>query len=191
MQEGLNVTNAVLHLLLVVLAMTVEAVVVVEVVVISEEEAVVVVEVGDMGIIEEVDQGTMMEAEVMTTLVEGAMIVEVEGAIGGVHSVVVKVGMMVDMVKFLLLLPHHMVVVLVETTHLLMVGMQATEQMQFLHLQAILVDQIHILLHTGVAWVVMVGIIKVMHGVVVGLGLQLVIGVDLVELLLLLSPQLR
>jgi hypothetical protein len=89
---------------------------------------------------------------------------------------------MVAMVKLLLqLLLSLMEVVVVETTHLLMEGMQIMEQMLFLHPQAIPAVLIRILLHMGET-------IKVMHGVVVGLHLQLdmtvVIAVDLVELLL-------
>jgi hypothetical protein len=96
---------------------------------------------------------------------------------------------MVAMVKLLLqLLLSLMEVVVVETTHLLMEGMQIMEQMLFLHPQAILAVLIRILLHMGVMLVVMGETIRVMHGVVVGLRLQLdmtvVIVVDLVELLL-------
>lgn len=166
------------------------------VVIIEEEE-----EVGAMVTIEEeevmtitvegVDLGVMMEGEAMTITVEGVVVVMVEV----VHIEVIKVEKMAVMVKFLLLLPNLMVVVLVETTHpltvLMVVGMQVMEQKQFLHLQVILVDLIPILHHMGVAWVVMGEIIKGMDGVVVDLGLLLdmtvvtvlVIEVDLVDLL--------
>ena len=166
------------------------------VVIIEEEE-----EVGAMVTIEEeevmtitvegVDLGVMMEGEAMTITVEGVVVVMVEV----VHTEVIKVEKMVVMVKFLLLLPNLMVVVLVETTHpltvLMVVGMQVMEQKQFLHLQVILVDPIPILHHMGVMWVVMGEIIKGMDGVVVDLGLLLdmtvvtvlVIEVDLVDLL--------
>lgn len=190
MRKGLNATNAVLQVLIPIVLMTV-------VVVIIEEEE----EVGAMVTIEEeevmtitvegVDLGVMMEGEAMTITVEGVVVVMVEV----VHIEVIKVEKMAVMVKFLLLLPNLMVVVLVETTHpltvLMVVGMQVMEQKQFLHLQVILVDLIPILHHMGVAWVVMGEIIKGMDGVVVDLGLLLdmtvvtvlVIEVDLVDLL--------
>lgn len=196
MRKGLNATNAVLQVLIPIVLMTV-------VVVIIEEEE----EVGAMVTIEEeevmtitvegVDLGVMMEGEAMTITVEGVVVVMVEV----VHTEVIKVEKMVVMVKFLLLLPNLMVVVLVETTHpltvLMVVGMQVMEQKQFLHLQVILVDPIPILHHMGVMWVVMGEIIKGMDGVVVDLGLLLdmtvvtvlVIEVDLVDLLL--SPLLQ
>lgn len=196
MQKGLNATNAVLQVLIPIVLMTV-------VVVIIEEEE----EVGAMVTIEEeevmtiaaegVDLVVMMEGEAMNIIVEGVVIVKVEV----VHIEVVRGEKMVVMVKFLLLLPNLMVVVLVETTHpltvLMVVGMQVMEQKQFLHLQVILVDLIPILHHMGVAWVVMGEIIKGMDGVVVDLGLLLdmtvvtvlVIEVDLVDLLL--SPLLQ
>jgi len=196
LQKGLNATNAVLQVLIPIVLMTV-------VVVIIEEEE----EVGAMVTIEEeegmtitvegVDLGVMMEGEAMTITVEGVVVVMVEV----VHTEVIKVEKMVVMVKFLLLLPNLMVVVLVETTHpltvLMVVGMQVMEQKQFLHLQVILVDPIPILHHMGVMWVVMGEIIKGMDGVAVDPGLLLdmtalmvlVIEVDLVDLLL--SPLLQ
>lgn len=185
--EGMNVTNVVLHVLPVVTT----AVAVVEAVDIIEEEA-----VEDMTVTEEVGLRTM-EVELMITMVEGVitMMEEVEGAIGVARMAVIKAEKMVAMVKhllLLLLLLLSLMVVLVETIHLPMVGMQIMEQMPFLHLQAIPVDLIHILLHMGVTRVVMV---EVMHGVVAGLRLKLdmtvVIVVDLVELLLSQLQQLR
>lgn len=100
-------------------------------VVITEEEEGAV---GDMTIIEGVDLVTMMEVEVMAIAVARVvvMMVEVEGAAGVVHSMVIKEEKMVGMVKFLLPQPHLMVVVVVGTTHpltILMVGMQIMEQM--------------------------------------------------------------
>jgi hypothetical protein len=176
----MNVTNAVLHVLPVV--MTAVGVVVV----IIEEEV-----MEDMAVTEEEDLGTMMEVEIMIIMVEGVvtMMAEVEGAIEVAHMVVIKAEKMVAMVKLLLqLLLSLMEVVVVETTHLLMEGMQIMKQMLFLHPQAILAVLIRILLHMGVMLVVMGETIRVMHGVVVGLRLQLdmtvVIVVDLVELLL-------
>lgn len=175
------------------------------VVIIEEEEVVCMVTVEEEGL------GIMTEGEVMTITVEGvglvAMIVGevvtivVEGVVlmmveVVVHIEVVKVEKIVAMVNFLLLMPSLMVV-LVETTHpltILMAGTQVMEQMLFLHLQVILVGLIPILRHMGVAWVVMVEIVKGMDGVVVDLGLLLdmtivtvlvlAIEVDLVGLLL-------
>lgn len=182
----MSVTSVALHVLPAVMT----AVAVVVVVDIIEEEV-----AGDMAVTKAVDLGTTMEVELMTITVEGVitMMAVVEGAIGVAHMVVViKAETMGAMVKLLLLLLLSLMVV-VETTLLLMVGMQIMEQMLFLHPQAILVDLIHILLHMEGTLVVMVEIIKVMHGVVVGLHLQLgttvVIVVDLVELLL--SQQLQ
>lgn len=183
--EGMNVTNVVPHVLPVVMT----AVAVVEVVDIIEEEV-----VEDMTITEEVGLRTM-EVELMIIMVEGVitMMEEVEGAIGVARMAVIKAEKMVAMAKhLLLLLLLSRMVVLVETIHPPMVGMQIMEQMPFLHLQAILVDLIHILLHMGVTRVVMV---EVMHGVVAGLRLKLdmtvVIAVDLVELLLSQLQRLR
>lgn len=183
--EGMNVTNVVPHVLPVVMT----AVAVVEAVDIIEEEV-----VEDMTITEEVGLRTM-EVELMIIMVEGVitMMEEVEGAIGVARMAVIKAEKMVAMAKhLLLLLLLSRMVVLVETIHPPMVGMQIMEQMPFLHLQAILVDLIHILLHMGVTRVVMV---EVMHGVVAGLRLKLdmtvVIAVDLVELLLSQLQRLR
>lgn len=171
------------------------------VVVIIEEavvEVMVTVEEEDLTItVEGVDLGTMMVGEVMIIIVEGVVVMMVEV----VHIEVIKGEKKVAMVKFLLL-PLNLMVVLVqvETTHpltILMVGMQVMEQMQFLHLQVILVVLIPTLHHMGVTQVVMGETLKGMGGVVVDLGLQrdmtvvtvLVTEVDLVDLLL--NPLLR
>lgn len=144
MQEELNVTNAVHHLLRVLVVIVV---VVVLVVVIAE------VVVGDMAVIAEVEMGvevvmivvgitTMMEAEVETMIIE-AVVVEV------VLMEVVKGEKIVGTVKFLLQHP----ILMVGIIHLLlmhMVGMQIMEWTQSLHLQAILVD-LHHTLHLMVA----------------------------------------
>lgn len=181
--EGVNVTNVVPHVLPVVMT----AVAVAAVGIIEEE----VVE--DMTVTEEVGLRTM-EVELVIIMVEGVitMMEEVEGAIGVARMAGIKAEKMVAMVKHLLLLLLSLMVVLVETIHLPMVGMQIMEQMPFLHLQVIPVDLIHILLHMGVTRVVMV---EVMHGVVAGLCLKLdmtvVIVVDLVELLLSQLQRLR
>jgi len=174
----MNVTNVAPHVLPVV--MTAAAVDIIE------EEV-----VEDMTVTEEVGLRTM-EVELVIIMVEGVitMMEEVEGAIGVVRMAVIKAEKMVAMVKhLLLLLLLSLMVVLVETIHLPMVGMQIMEQMPFLHLQAIPVDLIHILLHMGVT------LVEVMHGVVAGLRLKLdmtvVIVVDLVELLLSQLQRLR
>lgn len=185
--EGVNVTNVVPHVLPVVMT-EVAAVAAAEVDIIEEE-------VGeDMTVTEEVGLRTM-EVEIVIIMVEGVitMMEEVEGAIGVARMAGIKAEKMVAMFKhLLLLLLLSLMVVLVETIHLPMVGMQIMEQMPFLHLQAIPVDLIHILLHMGVTRVVMV---EVMHGVVAGLCLKLdmtvVIVVDLVELLLSQLQRLR
>lgn len=182
--EGVNVTNVVPHVLPVVMT----AVAVAAAVGIIEEEV-----VEDMTVTEEVGLRTM-EVELVIIMVEGVitMMEEVEGAIGVARMAGIKAEKMVAMVKHLLLLLLSLMVVLVETIHLPMVGMQIMEQMPFLHLQVIPVDLIHILLHMGVTRVVMV---EVMHGVVAGLCLKLdmtvVIVVDLVELLLSQLQRLR
>lgn len=184
--EGVNVTNVVPHVLPVV--MTAVAVAAAAAVGIIEEEV-----VEDMTVTEEVGLRTM-EVELVIIMVEGVitMMEEVEGAIGVARMAGIKAEKMVAMVKHLLLLLLSLMVVLVETIHLPMVGMQIMEQMPFLHLQVIPVDLIHILLHMGVTRVVMV---EVMHGVVAGLCLKLdmtvVIVVDLVELLLSQLQRLR
>ena len=113
-------------------------------------EGVVIIEgrmVTDVG----VDLVILMVEEVMAiTVVVGVItiVVEVGEAIEVVHSVVVKVLMMVGMAKFLRLQPNLMAV-LVETTHLrtvLMVEIQIMKRMWFLRLQAIQVD-LHLVLH--------------------------------------------
>ena len=105
---------------------------------------------GDMVTVVGVDLVILMEEEVMAITVVGVitMVVEVGEAIEVVHSVVVKVLMMVGMAKFLRLQPNLMAV-LVETTHLrtvLMVEIQIMKRMWFLRLQAIQVD-LHLVLH--------------------------------------------
>lgn len=204
----MNVTNAVLLVLIRIVPMNVVEVVGVGVALVEAEVA-----VGGMVTREGEDLGTMMEGEVMTItvegvdlvtmMVEGVMIIIVEGVVvmmvEVVHIEVIKVEKMVATVKFPLLMPNLMVV-LVEASHpltVLMVGMQVMELMQFLHLQAILADLIPILHRMGVMSEVMGEIIKGMDGVVVDLGLLLgltivmvlVIEVDLVGLLP--SPQLQ
>lgn len=165
----MNVTNAVHHLLLVLM---IEVAVVV---MIGEVEA----GVGDMAIIEAVDLVILKGEEVTTITAVGIITMMVEEAIGVVLLVVTKPEKMVDLLKVVIPQPSR-TVALVETTHphmILMVGMQIMDLMQFLQLQAILVD-LHQALH-------LMGATQVGMMVV----LVLLVKVDLVELLL--NPRLK
>lgn len=95
----------------------------------------------------EIVVAAVIEDMVVTEVVELIiMMVEVVEAIEVVHMVVIKEEMRVGMGKFLRLHPHLMVRLVAVTHHLrtLTEGTLIMEQMQFLHLQAILVGLIHI-----------------------------------------------
>lgn len=150
MPEELSVTNAVHHLQLVVMIVGVEVVAV-----ITEVEGVVVM------ITIEVEVTTMIVAVV------GVGMVMMVGMAEVVLMVVIKEGMMVVMDRVLRLLPHLMVVLVEVMHHLLMhmVGTPVMRLMQFLHPRAILGGLLHILHHMVLLLVTVVIILVIVVAV--------------------------